>query len=232
MDGGNRPRVARAGIAVSIAATLLLTGACAATGTDPGPSLPTFPTPTQVAAPPTPGADLEGALPDDCDRLLKVADLGALLGLPLDSVGVRTTVGVPAQSVGRTERVACQYSGTVGGPVGGRTLLGLNAAAYVDAAAAEKQWRLNADAEDGDRREMPLGAASAVLIERRVEAVLMVVYGSDTLTVILPEGPRPEATSRADIVSDLALRVLPTLAAMGPAPLAVTDPARAVGASS
>lgn len=214
MRGGiGRGQVARMAI-VGVAAVLLSVAACAAP--EIGPSLPTFPTPEAVAGPaPEPGDN--GFLPDDCTGLLAVGDLGALLGLPLDSVALRTTIGVPAPSVGRIERVACQYSGAAGSPAKGRPLLGMNAAAYVDAAAAAQQWRTNADAESGDRRELPIGAASAVLIERRGEAVLTVVYGSGTLTIVLPDGPRPGDRSRADVAVDLALRVLPALAAMAPA---------------
>ena len=59
--------------------------------------------------PPAAGAD-EGALPDDCARMLAAGDLYALLGLPLDTVTVRSTLGVAEPSVGRPERVACRYT--------------------------------------------------------------------------------------------------------------------------
>ena len=133
----------------------------------------------------------EGALPDDCERLLAAGDLNALLGLPLDTVTVRTTIGVAEPSVGRTERVACRYTTKAAGPARGRPLLLLNASAYTSPDAASQQWRRNADIEDGVHRDLPIGSAGAVLVERGGEALLSVVYGPATLTLILPDQPLP-----------------------------------------
>jgi len=79
---------------------------------------------------------------------------------------------------------------------------------------------------------MAVVAALAVLFERPAETVLMVTYDDDTLTFVLPEGPRPPGRTRADVLVDLALRVLPTV---GPprtaaAPPSSTTPAPAVAA--
>jgi len=225
---GGTGRVARAGIAVALGAVLV--AGCAQPET--GPSLPTFPAAHPTSAAAAPGAPQDGAIPNDCVRLLTVADLGALLGLPLDSVAVRSTVGVPAPSVGRTERLDCSYTGTAGGPVRGRTLLSLSAASYASPGAASAQWKLNAAAEDGTRRELPIGAASAVLVERGGEAVLTVVYGSGTLTFTLPDGPLPGNRARADVLVDLALRVLPGIAATASvvaSPTPTPEPAQAAG---
>lgn len=165
----------------------------------------------------------DGAVPTDCGQMLGVADLGALLGLPLDTVTVRTTIGVAEPSVGRTERVACRYSGT--GPVRG-TLLDLNVARYVDAAAATGQWRTNTGVESGARTDLTIGAAQAVLFDRAAESVLMVTYDDDTLTFVLPEGPRPGERARGEVLVDLALRVLPSVGPPGgtSAPVPTTPP--------
>jgi hypothetical protein len=172
-------------------------------------------------------------VPDDCARLLSVGDLGALLGLPLDTVAVRTTMGVPSPSVGRTERLDCAYTGTAGGPAAGRPLLGLNAAAYTDDASAADHWRINADAQDGARRDFAIGAASAVLVEQGGESLLTVLYGSGTLTFTLPGRPPPGNRAPADVLVDLALRVLPAVAGAAPKPTpALTrapGPAQAAG---
>jgi hypothetical protein len=201
------------GVALLAAATI----SCASASGQPAPlPVPTFAGP--AAPPPGAAVPADSGLPDDCERLLAVDDLGALLGLPLDSVAVRTTIGVPAPSVGRTERLACRYTGAAGGPQRGATLLDLNAALYTDAEAAEKQWRVNADAEDGERSEMSLGSAPAMLVERRAEAMLTVVHGPGTLTVILPARVRlPGDRTRAEALEDLTLRVLPALTPPPPA---------------
>lgn len=229
MVGGNgRRRIVRA---VSGVVMVLAVGVgCGGGDADPGPPVPTFPGPATEPDAATGPVDV-GLLPDDCARLLPASDLGALLAMPLDSVAVRTTNGVPAPAVGRTERLDCDYAGTAGQPVTGRTLLDLTVAAYTDAVAARKQWRTNIDIEDGERRELPIGAASAVLIERPQEVLLTVVYGSGTLTVVLPDGPRPPDRPRDDVLIDLTLRLLPGLAATAPtevATVAPPDPALAV----
>jgi hypothetical protein len=174
-------------------------------------ALPTFAASTAQPGTTRAGLD-EGAIPDDCERLLKVAELNALLGLPLDTVTVRSTLGIAEPSVGRTERVACRYSAKGAGPAQGRPLLLLNAAAYTSPDAAQQQWRRNADIEDGVHRDLPLGKAGAVLVERGGEALLSVVYGPATLTLILPDQPLPGDRPRTEALVDLALRVLPAIA--------------------
>lgn len=182
--------------------------------------VPTFPAPSSEGSAGEGDSDRHGAIPTDCGDLLSTADLGALLGLPLDTVTVRTTIGIPEPSVGRTERTACRYSGT--GP-----LLEINVARYVDADAAADQWRVNTGVESGDRRDLSIGAASAALFDRAGESVLMVTFDDDTLRFVLPEGPRPGDRPRGDVLVDLALRVLPTVGPPGSAPPpATTPPAR------
>lgn len=189
----------------------LLVAGCGSTG--PHTAVPRFPVPSAAD---TPGADPVrdvGAIPDDCARILSTADLGAVLGLPLDSVAVRTTQGVPAPAVGRTERVACRY--TANGS--SQALLDVNTSVYTDGAAAENQWRTNAAIEDGARRDLMIGAARAVLFERGREALLTVVHQNANISIILPTRPLPPGLSREGLLVDIALRVLPTVAA-GEAP--------------
>lgn len=187
-------------------ATAMLFALTACTGVEYLP-VPTFPGPEVAAAGTGPGGADEG-LPDDCERMLPTADLVAALGLPLDSVVVRTTVGVPAPSVGRLERVACRYSGTIG-RVRGVTLLELNAGRYVDDTSATRQWRVNAAAEQGTRSSLPLGTAPGILVERPNEALLTVVNRDVALTVTLPAGaPLAPGRDTAGTLTDIALRIL------------------------
>jgi hypothetical protein len=208
--GGDRIvlRAARALPAVVLAVVVALAfPACG--GSEPDPTaVPTFPEPAQGAGPSTGPSEESGVVPDDCGRILAAPDLEAVLGLPLGTVSVRTTIGVPAPSVGRTERVTCDYSrvGEARGP-----LLNLNATAYAAPDAALAQWRTNVDAESGEPREVPLGSASAAIFEKDDEAVLMVSHATSNLTLVLPNQPLPGGRSRADVIIDLALRVLPTV---------------------
>jgi hypothetical protein len=205
-----------AGAAVVALTSAALT-ACGSAAGEPGSlPVPTFPATVQAGASGVAGPTDEGRLPDDCARVLTVNDLGALFGLPLDSVAVRTTRGVPAPAVGRTERLACHYTRAGGAH---EDLLDLNIGAYTDGDAAAQQWRTNAAAEDGAHRDVALGGAHGVLIERPQEAVLMVANGAETLTFVLPERIRIRDLSAGDTLVDLALRVLPAVSgAAAPAP--------------
>jgi hypothetical protein len=204
MREAGRGRAARALLAAVLALAL------AACGTQDGEptAVPTFPEPAAESGP-AGLADDGRVIPVDCGRILGAPHLEALLGLPLGSVAVRTTVGVPQPAVGRTERVSCRYTRV--GDGGGRPLLDVNATAYRDAAAAAAQWEVNVRAESGERREVPLGSASAALFEKRGQAVLMVAHSTSNVTLVLPDQPLPGGKSRADALVDLALRVLPAV---------------------
>lgn len=220
------------GCTVLVAAALLLAGC--ASGPSAATPVPTFRAEVTTTRPPEPGPVGTGVVPADCTPVLAPADLGALLGLPMGGVAVRSTVGVPIPAVGRTERLDCAYTGTQdAGPARGRDLLSVGLTAYSDADAARAQWQRNLDAEDGDRRDVPLGAASATLVERRGEALLSVLYGSGTVGLLLPDRPLPGGRSVEDVLVDLALRVLPAIAGSAPASAAASSssaaPVRAAG---
>jgi hypothetical protein len=204
MRGAGGGRAARALLAVALA---LAIGACGTSEAEPT-AVPTFPT-AAGSGPATTTADDGRVIPADCGRILGAPDLEAVMGLPLGSVTLRTTIGVGQPAVGRIERVSCRYSRV--GDGGGRPLLDLNVTAYSDAAAASAQWQVNVRAESGERRDMQLGSAPAALFEKHGQAVLMVAYSTSNLTLILPDQPLPGGKSRADALVDLALRVLPSV---------------------
>jgi hypothetical protein len=205
MRGAGGGRAARA---LLVGALALAIGGCGTSGAE-STAVPTFPS-SEGAGPATAAADDGRVIPADCGRILGAPDLEAVMGLPLGSVAVRTTIGVPQPAVGRTERVACRY--TRAGDGGGRPLLDVNATAYRDEAAAYAQWQVNVRAESGDRRDVPLGSAPGVLFEKRGQAMLMVAHSTSNLTLVLPDQPLPGGKSRADALVDLALRVLPAVA--------------------
>ena len=229
---------ARGSTAARVGGLLLGGVLIAGCGAAPAPTgLPSFPEAASATTAATQPA-YPGVVPDDCVRLMAPADLGAVLGLPLGSVSVRTIVGVPAPSVGQTERIDCTYGLTPGS----QALLSARAMAYTDDDAARAQWQRNADVEDGTRRSLPIGAASGLLIERPSESLLTIVYGRGTISLLLPDRPFPGGRSRQQVLVDLALRVLPTIAKGAPsatphpstadtADTAPALPARAAGAS-
>jgi hypothetical protein len=206
-----------------IGAALAVLAGCSGASA-PGPNLPTFPSSGVAASTGSAAVHDVGVVPDDCSRVLAVGELVAVLGLPLDSIVVRTTIGVPAPSVERLERIDCVYSGTpASGRDRGKPLLAVNAAAYATPAAASAQWKLNAAAEDGAHRTLPVGIASGVLVERPGVTLLTVLYGSGTITLTLPARPLPGGSTPAVMLVDLARRVLPTMAAAAPPAAPVTS---------
>jgi hypothetical protein len=210
VDGGRTTlRAAVAGTLVVLTALLALLTGCSS---GPAPTaVPTFPGPEQQEGGPTTGpGNADGAIPDDCTRVLAGDELEAVLGLPLGSVRVRTILGVAEPSVRRTERTSCGYTS---GPGRGIALLDINVSGFVDDAAAAAQWRINSAAESGERRDVPLGSASAVLVERLGESVLLVAHGASNVTLVLPEQPLPGGRSRGEVLVDIALRVLPSVSA-------------------
>ena len=204
-----------------IGASLALLTSCAS-APPPGPSVPTFAESGAVSSSTVASTALDaGVVPDDCSRILPVGELVAVLGMPLDSLVVRTTIGVPSPSVGRVERMDCAYTGTaVAGPDSGKRVLAVNAAAYTTPAAARAQWMLNTAAEDGEHRDAPVGSASGTLVERPDETLLAVQYGSGTVSLLLPNRPLPPGSTPAAMLIDLARRVLPTMAGVAPSPTA------------
>lgn len=187
----------------------LLTGCGSVTGTQV--PVPTFPSDATGAAGGTQAVD-EGLVPDDCTRVLPPDVVEAVLGLPLGTVTVRTTMHQPAPSVGRTERVVCRYTRTGTGG-GGPLLLSVDVSAYRDADAALAQWRLNAGVEEGDGRELQLGSARGVLVDRRGEKVLLVANARANLTFVLAQGASKAERSPEDTLVDLALRAIPAVPA-------------------
>ncbi|HVL86177.1 MAG TPA: hypothetical protein VM367_18075 [Pseudonocardia sp.] len=217
------PRVLVAAVAVLLTMFSAGCGARAAGGV----AVPTFSTPEPSSTPGVPAP--EERLPGDCGRLLGVEDVEALLGLPLGTAGVRTVVGVPAPSVGRTERVSCRYtmSGVAPGFARGARLIDLDTGVYVDGDAAARHWRTNTGVEDGAAREITIGTASGILVERPAEAVLFVVSGPSTVTVTLPSAVRVGERAAADTLVDLALRVLPRVTpGTSPLPTGAAAPAQ------
>jgi hypothetical protein len=176
--------------------------------------VPSFPTssPTSTSAPPT--REAGHLLPADCEQLVGRGELSALFALPLDSVTVQTVQGTPSPSVGRLERVTCTYtvSRPAPQPVQG-VALQMTIGTYQDAGAAHDQHERNvADQRAGASSsvEPDLGAAAAALVDHPAETVLLTSF--DTITLDLDLTRRPGPLPPADLLTDLARRVLARLA--------------------
>jgi len=193
------------------AASVVLAGCGGPSERDYPESVPTF------AAGPTTGArtqapDRETLLPPDCTDVVSGDQMSALLGQPVDSVRVHTVLGLPAPSVGRLERVTCQYQRA--GNRGATPDVELILAGYAARAAADKQLTTNAAAERSEAQSvenLSIGSARAVLFAERGKTVLMVNSGRSSVSMTMQHGVAPPNETRA-VMIDLAQRVLPNLA--------------------
>ncbi|WP_156935156.1 hypothetical protein [Pseudonocardia spinosispora] len=154
----------------------------------------------------------ETLLPVDCADMLPGANMSALLGQPVDSVDLHTVLGVGSPSVGRLERVACQYR-RAGAKKGTPPVLEINAAAYTTPAAADTQMTTNSSAERADAQKVEnisIGSARAALFTERGKTVMLVASGRSTITMTMLDGVIAPDQTRPVMV-DLVQRVLPTL---------------------
>ena len=197
----------------------VVTVACSS-GPEAGtPPIPSFPgpgaAPTTSAPPPR-----NSILPTNCDQVLPSDQLPNLLGLPLGTVRVTALRDVPAPSVGRLERVTCNYTslGGPGAPSANTLVLKMLASGYTTPQAASAQSQVNRDAQASSgipAQPVPFGAAQAIYFPDPDGPVLVVVYGRVTASFTLtPNQPVPPDQAQPVLV-DLALRALPVLVPPG-----------------
>jgi hypothetical protein len=209
-----RRRAGRWSVVAACGAVLLAGVAC---GAPPS----AVPVPTFQAASPAPTTTPplgpgDGGLPTDCEEIVGHDELPALLGLPMDSVTVRTVLGVPAPSVGRLERIDCTYTVTDPDTSPRGVVLRMTVGRYRDEVTAHDQHDRNvADQRNGasGSAEPDLGAAAATLVQRDARTVLLSSYGA--LTVDLDLAKRPGPLPPRDLLTDLARRVLAKVPSAG-----------------
>ena len=213
------PRAGRARVAAAVAAVALLS-ACSGGASD-GPAVPTFPGAGAAPASASAAPARTTLLPTDCNQLLNSEDLPNLLGLPLGSVSVTGLRDVPAPSVGRLERVTCNYTSNRGAatPPQGTPVLKVLSSGYTTPDAARSQADVNAQVEQTSGVTgvpTPIGTAQGTYYDDPEGPLLVVVYGRVTASLTLGSGPVRRDQARLVLV-DLAQRVLPVLVpATGP----------------
>ncbi len=203
---------------------LVLAGATACSSAPVVVPVPTFPSAEPSASATAAARETGRLLPADCEELLGHDELTALLGLPLGSVAVRTVQGVPSPSVGRLERMTCTYTVSPGAPPPQGVVLEMVAGAYRDVGSARDQHERNVAVQQGGElspARPELGSAAAALVHRDAEDVLLT--SSDAITLDLTLADRPAPLPPADLLVDLARRVLarlvPDQAEAAPGPL-------------
>lgn len=198
-------------LATATAVIGLLCGCAGSAPSGDDEPVPTFSSAPSADGPLAPRAARTTLLPVDCADVLAGPRMAALLGLPVDSVGVRTVVGQPAPSVGRRERVSCLYRRN-----GNRSAtpdLAMVLAAYDTPESADRQLRTNVAAERPAARtadDLAIGSAPATLFDEGTTTVLLVASGRSSLSMTLREGVIAPAQVRPVLV-DLAQRTLPAL---------------------
>ncbi len=207
--------VPRPGTVVSVV-LLLIAGLAGCVRSDAasaqgGPPIPTFAAGSGSASSTVSTVSRSALLPQDCDQVLSHEQVPALLGLPLDSVDVHTTIGVPEPNVKRLERVTCQYD-RIGA---GSELLEFTMSAYADAAAARDHTAINLAAESQSAGQpgdpSPIGAAAGTYFVDGAQRIIVLTYGRSALSLVLQHGIVADDIERS-VVVDLAQRVLPALA--------------------
>jgi hypothetical protein len=205
--GRPRSRYVRCAAVLCTTAGVIAASGCAQ---KPGPvAVPTFSSPPSTSVTPV-ARGTDPGLPVDCEEFLGRDETAELFGLPLDSVSVRTVLGRPSLSVGRVERVDCVYTLTVvPGPNPAGVVLRMTVGRFADGAAARDQHERNVvDQQTGAARStrVELGDAAATLVRRGREDVLLTRYGALTLDLDVPDRPHP--LDPADLLTDLARRIL------------------------
>jgi hypothetical protein len=199
-------------VAMAVAMTVTVLAGCGGQSERDYPeSVPTF-SDGPTTGPKVPAPDRDTLLPPDCTDVVSGAQMSALLGQPVDSVGVHTVLGLPAPSVGRLERVTCQYQRA--GNRGATPDVELILAAYGTRTAADKQLTTNAAAERHESQSaenLSIGSARAVLFAERGKTVLLVNSGRSSVSMTMQNGVTPPNETRA-VMIDLTQRVLPNLA--------------------
>lgn len=184
------------------------------------PPIPTFPGPGAAATTSAP-PPRSGILPTDCNQVLGADVLPNLLGLPLGSIKVTALRDVPAPSVGRLERVTCNYTslGGPGTPPNNALVLKVISGGYANPESAAGQEKINQDSQQqaGIAPEpVPLGAARATFFDDPDGRQLVVVFGRVTTSLTFgTQGPIPNDQART-VLTDLAQRALPVLVPSGP----------------
>ena len=214
-----RRRVSRCVLAALASGAVLLLPACSGGSSTDGPPVPAFPAagagPASNAGPPSRNT----LLPTDCNQVISKDDLPNLLGLPLGTTGVTALRDVPAPSVGRLERVTCNYTsaGGPGAPANGTLVLKVLSNGYTTPAAAQAQAEVNAQVEQSSGvAGVPtqIGAAQATYYDDPDGPLLVVVYGRISTSLTLGSSPVGRGQARSVLV-DLAQRVLPVLVPAG-----------------
>jgi len=208
-------RRGRAALVGAVAGLALLVSACSSGLPSGSPPIPTFPGPGAAPATSAP-PPRNSILPTVCDQILPSDQVPNYLGLPLGTIRVTDLRDVPAPSVGRLERVTCNYTslGGPGAPPSNTLVLKVLTSGYTtpEAARAQSQVNRNAQASSGvPSQPVPFGAAEALFYPDPEGPVLVVVYGRVTASFTLtPDRPVPDDQAQPVLV-DLALRAMPVL---------------------
>lgn len=210
-----RPWAPRVAVLAAVSALVLLLAGCGSGPSAGTPPIPTFPGPGAAVSTSTP-PPRAGILPTDCNQVLASDQLPNLLGLPLGTIKVTALRDVPAPSVGRLERVTCNYTSTGGpsAPPNETLVLKVLTSGYTTPQAAEAQSQVNRDvqASSGIAPEpVPLGTAEAVYFADPEGPLLVVVYGRVTASFTLTPGQPVAIDDARPILVDLAQRALPVL---------------------
>ncbi len=197
-----------AGPAVSAVALSVVLAACTLSGCtstpkslSPPPQIPTIVAPTSVVRTPV---MVDRALPDDCELIVPVDMVNQRVGRELAG-GLRTIIGIPEASLGRTGKVDCYYDLGERQPLSAAPLV-IGLATYVDEPTAKGRVADSVTAEKqegGSVAEVDVGKQKASLVSTGGERLLIGSLGKTTFVARAKTGFVPDDQMSA-VLSGLA----------------------------
>ncbi|XVS62852.1 hypothetical protein ACQPYE_32020 [Actinosynnema sp. CA-299493] len=178
--------------AVLAAMVVLACAGCAAVQTQPAaqPKIPTIVPPTSFSRVPQ---MTDRPLPDDCELVIPVELFNQKLGRELPGE-LKTIIGIPEPSLGRTGKIDCYYGVPEKQPIAAAPVI-IGLATYADEAAAGTRVAesVAAEREDGATvREVDVGKKKGQFISSEDERLVLGSLGKTTYVARVKLGVLPD----------------------------------------
>ncbi|PSL57812.1 hypothetical protein B0I31_10123 [Saccharothrix carnea] len=177
---------------VLAAMVVLVCAGCAAVQPQPvaQPQIPTILPPTTISRVPQ---MVDRPIPDDCELVVPVELFHQKLGRELPGE-LKTIIGIPEPSLGRTGKIDCYYAVPERKPIAAAPVI-IGLAAYTDAptAAARVEESVTAERQEGATvREVDVGKKKGQFVSTKDERLVMGSLGKTTFVARAKLGVLPD----------------------------------------